>query len=200
MTLLQESNITAIRSDHRDRAVVFLHGFSGTRDDTWDRFPGLLGSATPDWDIFTIGYATTMLPDIVGIWSADPDLPILASMLRTQLGTPPFSRYASLALIAHSMGGLIVQKALVDDPALGPRVRHVILFGTPSAGLCKAAWAPFWKRQLNNMAEGSGFIRDLRQRWNDLYGAHCSFNLLVVAGASDQFVPPASSLEPFATP
>jgi pimeloyl-ACP methyl ester carboxylesterase len=197
---LQESNVTEIRNSGRDRAVVFLHGFSGTRDDTWDRFPGLLGSATPDWDIFTVGYATTMLPDVVGIWSADPDLPILATMLRTQLGTPPFDRYRSLALIAHSMGGLIVQKALVDDSALGERTRHVILFGTPSAGLRKAGWAPFWKRQLENMAQGSAFISDLRSRWGQLYGAGPAFNLLVVAGASDQFVPPTSSLAPFATP
>jgi hypothetical protein len=80
---LQESNITAVRQESLDRAVVFIHGFTGSRNDTWDRFPGLLGSATSDWDIFTIGYATTLLPDVVGVWSADPDLPILSRMLRT---------------------------------------------------------------------------------------------------------------------
>lgn len=193
---LQESNVTAVRDGGRDCAVIFVHGFSGERDDTWDRFPGLVGSATQDWDIFTVGYATTLLPDVVGIWSADPDLPILAGMLRTQLGTPPFSEYRSLALIAHSMGGLVVQKALVDDPTLGPRVRHVILFGTPSSGLRKAGWAPFWKRQLQNMAQGSSFIADLRRDWTRLY-ASPPFNFLAVAGASDQFVPPDSSLGPF---
>lgn len=196
---LQESNVTTVRSSDRDGAVVFLHGFSGSRDDTWDRFPGLLGSATPDWDIFTVGYATTLLPDVVGVWSADPDLPILASMLRTQLGAPPFSRYRSLALIAHSMGGLVVQQALVDDLGLSERMRHVILFGTPSAGLRKAGWVPFWKRQLKNMAEGSSFITGLRQEWTRLYSAGSPFNMLVVAGASDQFVPPTSSLGPFDT-
>ena len=77
----QESNVTAIRANGLGRAVVFLHGFTGGRDDTWDRFPLLLGSATPDWDIFTVGYSTTLLPDVVGIWSADPDLPILATLL-----------------------------------------------------------------------------------------------------------------------
>lgn len=195
---LQESNVTAVRDDGRENAVVFVHGFSGERDDTWDRFPGLVGSATPDWDIFTVGYATTLLPDVVGIWSADPDLPILASMLRTQLGTPPFSQYRSLALIAHSMGGLVVQKALVDEATLGQRVRHVILFGTPSNGLRKAGWAPFWKRQLQNMAQGSSFIADLRRDWTRLY-ASPPFNFLAVAGASDQFVPPDSSLGPFDT-
>jgi pimeloyl-ACP methyl ester carboxylesterase len=194
---LQESNVTAFRSNGLDRCVVFLHGYSGSRDDTWDRFPGLLGSATPDWDIFTVGYATTLLPDVVGIWSADPDLPILAGLLRTQLVMKPLERYQSIALIAHSMGGLVVQKALIDDETLGKRVRHVILFGTPSGGLRKAGWIPFWKRQLNNMAEGSEFITDLRQAWKQRYSAGSPFDFLVVAGASDQFVPPGSSLTPF---
>ena len=194
---LQESNITAVREKNQERAVVFVHGFTGSRDDTWDRFPALLGSSTPDWDIFTVGYATTLLPDVVGIWSADPDLPILSKMLSTELGTPPFLRYKSLALVAHSMGGLVVQKALVDAPEIAQRVRHVILFGTPSAGLRKAAWMSFWKRQLKNMTEGSSFITELRDEWQKLYGLKPPFNLLVVAGASDQFVPPASSLGPF---
>ena len=138
----QESNVTAIRANGLDRAVVFLHGFTGGRDDTWDRFPLLLGSATPDWDIFTVGYATTLLPDVVGIWSADPDLPILATLLRTQLGIAPLQPIRTLALIAHSMGGLIVQKALVDDPSLAARVGHVILFGTPSGSLLRRAEYP----------------------------------------------------------
>lgn len=194
---MQESNVTVVRNDGRDRAVVFLHGFTGTRDDTWDRFPALLGTATSEWDIFTLGYATTMLPDVVGIWSADPDLPILAKMFRGQLARLPFDRYQALTLIAHSMGGLIAQKAVVDDAALTRRVQHLILFGTPSDGLGKASWIHFWKRQLKNMSEGSEFIRTLRADWDSRYRTERPFNLLVVAGASDQFVPPSSSLAPF---
>lgn len=194
---LQDSNITTIRNEKKDSAVVFLHGFTGSRDDTWDRFPGLLGTAIGNWDIFTVGYATTMLPDIVGIWSADPDLPILSTMLCTQLQVPPFQNYRSLALIGHSMGGLIVQRALVQDPQLAQRVKHVLLYGTPSGGLYKAKWIHFWKRQLKNMATGSSFIMELRTKWKSLYGVQSPFKLLVIAGASDQFVPPASSLEPF---
>jgi pimeloyl-ACP methyl ester carboxylesterase len=47
----------------------------------------------------------------------------------------PLDRYESLALIAHRMGGLVAQQALLDDPLLVGRVRHRILFGTPSGGL-----------------------------------------------------------------
>lgn len=200
MTGQQSGNLQSIReSTTNKQAVLFLHGFSGDRDDTWDRFPGLLGTHVPDWDIFTLGYATTFQPDVVGVWSADPDLPIVATMFRTQMIMEPLSRYESLTLIAHSMGGLVVEKALVDDPELSSRARHVILFGTPSGGLRKASWLRFWKRQLRNMGKDSEFIRDLRQRWTGRFDDKPQFHLMVVAGSKDQFVPPESSLQPFDT-
>jgi hypothetical protein len=91
----QKPNVTAVRDEGQDRAVVLLHGFTGRRNDTWDRFPYLIGIGTPDWDIFTVGYAATLLPDVdvVAIWSADPDLPILATMLGTQLSMAPLQRF-----------------------------------------------------------------------------------------------------------
>ena len=83
MAQYQQGALNAIRSmSDCDCAVVFLHGFSGDRDDTWDRLPGLPGSVVPDWDIYTLGYATTFSPDLIGVWSADPDIPILGVCLR----------------------------------------------------------------------------------------------------------------------
>ena len=198
MTEYQQGTLNAIRSrPDCERAVVFLHGFSGDRDDTWDRLPGLLGTAVADWDIYTLGYATTFLPDLIGVWSADPDLPILATMLTTQAGIDPLRRYGSFALVAHSMGGLVVQRALVDDPELAVRTKMVVLFGTPSAGLRKASWLALWKRQLRNMASGSEFITTLRQDWAARFEPDSGFELRTVAGEQDQFVPPQSSLGPF---
>ena len=194
----QQGTLNAIRSrPDYERAVVFLHGFSGDRDDTWDRLPGLLGTIVADLDIYTLGYATTFRPDLLGVWSADPDLPILATMLKTQARIDPLRRYKSLALVAHSMGGLVVQRALVDDPELAERTDKVVLFGTPSAGLRKASWVVFWKRQLRNMAKGSEFITALRQDWDARFKPEPGFDLMVVAGERDQFVPPKSSLAPF---
>jgi TIR domain len=47
------------------------------------------------------------------------------------------------------------------------------------------------------MAEGSPFITGLRQDWTQL-GPDLPFQFLAVAGTKDQFVPPDSSLRPFA--
>ena len=198
MAEYQQGTLNAIRGrPDYERAVVFLHGFSGDRDDTWDRLPGLLGTVVADWDIYTLGYATTFRPDLLGVWSADPDLPILATMLTTQASIDPLRRYRSLAVVAHSMGGLVVQRALVDDPKFANRTEKVVLFGTPSAGLRKASWLFFWKRQLKNMATGSEFITELRQDWTTRFEREPRFDLRVVAGDQDQFVPPKSSLGPF---
>ena len=135
--------------------------------------------------------------DFLGVWSADPDLPILSTMLKTQARIDPLRRYRSLALVAHSMGGLVVQRALIDDPELAERTDKVVLFGTPSAGLRKASWVVFWKRQLRNMAVGSGFITALRRDWSARFEPEPGFDLMVVAGERDRFVPPNSSLAPF---
>ena len=63
MTEYQRGTLNAIRTrSNCDRAAVFLHGFSGDRDDTWDRLPGLLGTVVADWDIYTLGYATRSAP------------------------------------------------------------------------------------------------------------------------------------------
>ena len=198
MTEYQPATLNTIRNlPDCERAVVFLHGFSGNRDDTWDRLPGLLGALVADWHIYTLGYATTFRPDFLGVWSADPDIPTLATMLKTQASLDPLRRYRSLAVVAHSMGGLVVQRALVDDPGLANRADKVILFGTPSAGLRKASWLVFWKRQLKNMAIGSEFITTLRKDWAARFEPEPGFGLMVIAGEQDQFVPPKSSLGPF---
>lgn len=188
------------RRDGIERAIVFIHGFSGGHEDTWGLFPSLVGTdpALNDWDILSLGYSTSLVPDIRSVWSADPDLPILATHLRTRLEMAPLAQYRSLAIVAHSMGGLVVQRALLDDPDLIPRVRHLVFFGTPSGGLRKAGFFAFLKPQLRNMAADGEFVATLRREWTDRFDDAPPFRLLAVAGDRDQFVPPESSLSPFA--
>jgi pimeloyl-ACP methyl ester carboxylesterase len=183
-----------------DRAILFIHGFSGDQQGTWGLFPTLIGTDTAlnDWDILSLGYGTSLLPDVRGIWSADPDLPILAIHLRTRLEMPPLADYRAFAIVAHSMGGLVVQRALLDNPALVPRVSHLLLFGTPSNGLRKAGFFAWLMPQVKNMAEDGFFIRTLRKDWSEHFDRNPSFQMFAIAGDRDQFVPPKSSLLPFA--
>src|SRR5437764_7079160 len=106
------------------------------------------------WDIHCFGYPTALRPDITGVWSADPDLTTLAGFLITALQELSFQRYGQVALVGHSMGGLVIERALLDGSFL-PRVSHIVLFGTPSNGLKKARLGRLFKRQTRDM-DGDG--------------------------------------------
>ena len=179
-------------------AIVFVHGFTGDRRRTWGHIPDFL-QAEPrlaGWDFFFFGYSSNWLFDITGLWSADPDIEAISIKLAT---VPELAAYTKLAFVAHSMGGLAVQKALVSYPNLLKHTSHVVLFGTPSGGLDKAGKFKFWKRQIKNMSSSGQFIADLKREREKLQldSVHPPFHFLAVAGEEDQFVPPESSLDPF---
>ena len=191
---------------HREKpgnraAILFVHGFSAHPEQTWGRFADLLAGMPPldVWDIYSLGYTTGMAPDVRGIWAADPDITTLATYLRTRASVEPLARYEGLAVIAHSMGGLVAQKAIIDDASFTERVTHLIMFGTPSDGLEKARWGGFLKPQIRDMARQGEFVTALRAAWNHQFGTDRPFRLVVVAGDRDVFVPVESSLDPFPT-
>jgi pimeloyl-ACP methyl ester carboxylesterase len=194
-------SVTSVRPPDakHDAAIVFVHGFTGSGPGTWaDLAPRLMNEpGLASWDGWTLTYGTSWMPDICGIWTADADLPILAARLATDLTKGALARYKALVLVAHSMGGLIVQKALVDTDLIARRTSSVILFGTPSGGLVKARTIAFWKRQLDGMAKDGTFINQLRADWTKRFAPKPPFSFLAVAGERDQFVPPESSLDPF---
>jgi hypothetical protein len=99
------------RSRNNPVAILFVHGFSGDPTKTWGNFPSLLiaEKRLNDWDVYSLGYHTGLSLDVVGIWRANPGLISLAGLLATRAALEPLKRYQSLALIAHSMGGLVVQ-------------------------------------------------------------------------------------------
>lgn len=192
--------------EHRRRpgtaAVVMIHGFGGDAASTWGNFPTLLAAepSLNNWDIYSIGYSTSLSFDLAGIWSADPALITLGGLLNAVTDVPPVGTYKAIALMAHSMGGLLLQKALVSNPDLRRRVSHVLLFGTPSAGLEKASPFQFWKRQVKDMASGSDFINGLRSEWSSEIGDKPPFKFCAIGGDRDEFVPRSSSIDPFPEP
>lgn len=185
------------RADN-DSALVFVHGFTGDIRKTWGRFPEFL-AAEPrlaGWDLACFGYRSRPWLDLRRLWSGDPGLPEVATLLATTAANGALHGYRRLAFAAHSMGGLALQRALLDSEPLRERTHAVVLFGTPSNGLMKASLLAFWKTQAAQMMSLSPFVRDLRVRWKNTL-ANPPFHFLAVAGEEDQFVPPESSLGPF---
>lgn len=181
-------------------AVIFVHGFTGDGQSTWSELgPRIMDDPLMEsWDAWLITYASSFMPDLlVGLWSADADLDQIALMLCTAITKTELSQYESIVLVAHSMGGLVVQRALLNDEDIAARTHAVVLYGTPSGGLSKASRIRRFKRQLRDMVADGEFITKLRHDWNARFGEKLPFNFLAVAGESDQFVPPMSSLDPF---
>lgn len=179
-------------------AVLFVHGFHGNAVATWASFvPQLLTDhRLDDWDIYSAGYPTNLSIDLP-IWTSDPDIRLCAAGLATKLKHAPLDRYEAIALVAHSMGGLVVQRAILDSEELRQRLTHVVLYGTPSAGVSKAALGARLKPQARDMREGSEFIARLRAEWQERIGERPPFSFTVVAGETDAFVPASSSIAPF---
>lgn len=196
---VERPGLFTYRDEDQDAAIVFVHGFYMNAENTWGDFPRLVteDSQLAHWDVFSIGYATNFWIDIAGLWKASPPIDRLGLLLDTVCKNEPLDRYKAIALVAHSMGGLVVQRALVDSEELRKRVAYVTLYGTPSNGLVKAGLIKKWKRQIRDMAAGSAFIIDLRRRWTQDIGDKPTFRFLTVAGDQDELVPSTSSLEPF---
>ena len=186
-----------------EAAICFIHGFGGNIRDTWQKFPEFLGNeaSLKNWDIWLIGYPTRLRIDLVSLWSGDPDLDKVALRFRTDARNSELKRYKSICLIAHSMGGLVTQCALLADKALRDRASYVFLFGTPSGGLRKASLARFLKPQMRNMSHDGEFIRKLRVDWNKLFsvsaGRKLPFRFIATAGENDEFVPGESAVGAF---
>ena len=187
------------RSEGQAAAVILLHGFSGNTKGTWARFPEFLLSekSISTWDIYGLGFPSSLRIDIPKVWAADPEIEILAQGLSTTLKLAPFHKYKVLALAAHSMGGLVAQRAILNDRELSEKISKLFLFGTPTGGLPKSRLVSKLKRQFQDMSPASDFIKDLKKDWKVQFGEHPPFDLWVIAGDRDDFVPPSSSLVPF---
>ena len=188
----------AVRDQGKKGAILLVHGFGGESHTTFGMMPAFLAGspALLEWDIHCFGYPTTLSPDLTGVWAADPDLTTLAGFLTTALEQLTFQRYEEMVLVGHSMGGLIIQRALLDGK-FQSRIRQVVLFGTPSNGLNKAWWGKLFKRQARDMDRDGEFIARLRRDWKEQIGDHPSFAFKAVAGIRDEFVPRESSVDVF---
>lgn len=200
--MVSEPTVVRHRSRGAPAAMVFVHGVSGDAVQTWGRFLPLVDAEPQlrEWDIYSVGYDTRLAPDIRGVWAADPSIAVLATFLWTRLSQAPLKDYGALVIVAHSMGGLVVQRALLDRQDLCDRVTHIFLFGTPSAGLRTGGRLGFLKKSIKDMAKDGEFIRRLRQDWTERFAVQRPFRVWTVAGSRDEFVPAESSLDPFPLP
>lgn len=187
------------REGSEDAGIVFVPGFTGEVTSSWGSFAEFLmqEGSLASWGVYGLNYASKRRIDISGVWEADPDISLLAKYLATELTLGVFAKLKGIAFVAHSMGGLVVQRAVLDRAGLEERTSHIVMFGTPSRGIKKAGLGALLKRQARDMTAGSKFVETLREGWDERYPSKPPFSLTAVGGDKDEFVGPASSLLPF---
>lgn len=187
------------KKETNNNVILFVHGFAGSASETFGVTPDLLVNDHhfDGWDVFSIGYSTDAMPSIgKGLWSVNPNITKIAMNLNTLLDNQ-FQGYERIAFVGHSMGGLAIQRTILQaGEQIQNKLSHVIFFGTPSAGLKKAGWAKFWNTQLHDLDQKSKFISDLRADWNKKFTIPYRFIFKSIAGSKDEFVPVDSSLSP----
>jgi pimeloyl-ACP methyl ester carboxylesterase len=171
------------RDQANQRAVLFVHGFMGSPEETWKApkaaksFPELLldDSKVNDFDVFRFKYRSSPF--------SGPNIGNIAQQLETEIDES-LGGY-ELVLLAHSMGGLVCMQYIVNRLERAGRlpVIGLLLFGTPTTGV---EWVNIGKivlaigglkagvlkgltrllnPQFNELGTASEFLNDLHGNW-----------------------------------
>lgn len=207
-----------IRPSQGRRAIALIHGI-GAKDPQayWQDFISVLthDEELQEFGVFVWKYPTHRQPGgIRNVFSTvkEKTLRETAPWI-AELGSAwdttyreQFQGYQDVALVCHSMGGLVVKSWILDRLEQGRStslvtLRHIAFYATPNQGAPITTLAQ-WNKQLKDMQLGSPFIEEVDRRWYDHVvawkehvpePAYEHFNRyiphLVVAGINDAVVP-----------
>lgn len=158
-----------------NRVAVLLHGLSED-ESAFARRREAVGAAYPD-TLAELGWTPVLLRANTGLGLRENGV-ALAALLRDLVDAWP-EEVERLALVGHSMGGLVIRAACAvagdvagdtaGDGAGGhrswqERVRHVVTLGTPHLGAPLAGGVAGGARALSRLPETAAFGRILDQR------------------------------------
>ena len=181
--------------------LLFLHGFSGESKGTFGNIPKMLQSDSNfnGWAMKPLGYSPIVQPKLgKDIWGAILDVDRIAGYLKTSIQNK-FRKYDRIAIVAHSLGGLVAQKAIIElDSDHKNRISHLIMFGTPSNGIAPEVLDKQWNKKYDELSSEGDFIKSLRDEWKETFNNNkYPFKLKVVASTDDEFVSLESCHGPF---
>ena len=136
------------RAQPATTAIVFVHGWGGDANGTWEAFPAALRALpkAASADVFFIQYrSTTMSASVCGLeleeflhdLLRDPAASVVNPSLPPDTSLrPAAARYSRIVIVAHSMGAVVSRRALLnlDRKGLSPEEQDTIrlLFIAPA--------------------------------------------------------------------
>lgn len=198
---VEKELVTKFReNDNANSVVLFVHSFSGQGSDTFADIPNFLmeDDRMDGWDMFPVGYSENITPEMgKTVWASLTDIKRNSGYLTTSLKNK-YAKYKRIAIVAHSLGGLVAQEAILSlTPEELNKISHLILFGTPSGGLSEKTIQNLNQNILEDFSEEGSYIKSLRMRWAQRFSSSYPFYFRTVAATKDNFIPVSSSLEPF---
>jgi pimeloyl-ACP methyl ester carboxylesterase len=196
----KESNIEPWERSEGNNLLLFVHGFSGESKDTFGKIPTMLQSDSnfDGWAMKPLGYSPVVQPKLgKDIWGAILDVDKIAVFLKTSI-TYKFKDYDRIAIVAHSLGGLVAQKAILElDEDNRNRISHLIMFGTPSNGISPEVLTKQWNKKYSELSSEGQYIKSLRKEWEKTFDNKYPFKLKVAASSEDEYVSIDSCHKPF---
>lgn len=178
--------------------LLFVHGFTGEASETFGGTPELLmkDSRFNGWDMLPLGYTSTIRANHGNqVWASQVEIEMMADFLATSLKTN-FSKYHRISILAHGIGGLITQLALVNLPDdILSKLNHVLIYGCPNAGLPNEFLEHTEHEEFEFLVEEGEFITSLRTKWDKKFKSQTSFKVKLIAATEDEYVPIQSNFK-----
>lgn len=153
-------------------AVVFIHGLFGDTDGTWTdagsghsffeyakQAPGI-GEKI---DVFAFGFTSKI------IGGGSLDVREASNKLYDQLRFHGLMRYDTIVFVAHSMGGLVAMRTVLDNPELSEKTPLMLLYASPQEG---SQITEIGKRLIANNAirqmtpaDANDYLKQLSDDW-----------------------------------
>jgi pimeloyl-ACP methyl ester carboxylesterase len=150
------------------KLLLFIHGWEGDSQSTWMRFPTLAcqDSRFADVDVLAVDYPTF-------ISRRNLNLAQLSEWLNAHLDFGETGKYQRVAIVAHSMGGL-VSREIVILRSLNESQKAIVVvveIASPHLGAqpAKVASALGISSPLaDEMSRGSSFLTTLQTQWQQI--------------------------------
>lgn len=157
------------RNDSKPRVIVFVHGLFGDATSTWtcaagSYWPRMLLSdhAFDDSDIYVAAYDT---PYVGNRMTIDE----IVANLDNRLEADHVFDHRDVIFVAHSLGGLVVQRFLITHREYAKQVSFIYFFSTPETGAQIANIGALFSQDplLRELFPGDGndYLQNLEAEW-----------------------------------
>ena len=165
------TNSVSEKSKNSASLLIFLHGWNGD-DSTWKKFREL---AKSDLKLIDLNVSTWSIPYTTYMIRRNLNISDLSNLLEEKLHSERvYKRFKKIAIISHSMGGLVARQVVIQATLAGGTPEPIgllVSIGSPHAGthiasLVKALGVS--KELVTDMKPNSGFLNELETNWKKL--------------------------------